>query len=82
MSLPKRYEFIEISGGSREYMTDVRSSRVSGSDGICPIRQCDVSIRKKIDNYFNFSLEAVHVPWLVIVGVHGEPNAVEVDLSH
>jgi hypothetical protein len=52
---------------------------VRGPDGILAIRERDVSIQAQIHDHFRLAGKAVNMPRRMIVGVHDEANAIELE---
>jgi len=63
-------------------MPHIRLASIAWSDGVGPACERDRSILPKIDDHFDFGIEAMDVTGLVVHGVSGKPHAIEPDRTH
>jgi len=80
--LPKRYKFVEMIGGYRQYVAYVRFAAIARPDGICPVRKRNRSVKAKIDDYFHLSTKAMYVPRFVIHRVRRKSYSIEPERTH
>ena len=79
MFLPKLNELVKVPGSNCENVTDIGAACVCWTDRVFSVCQCHVAVWKQIENDFDFSIEPMHMPWLMVHGVDDEANTFEPD---
>jgi hypothetical protein len=72
-------EFLKVSGSHCENVTDIGAACVCWTDRVFSVCQCYVAVCKQIKDDFDFGIESMHIPWLMVHGIDDEANAFEPD---
>jgi len=82
MFLPKLNELVEVPGSHRENVSDIGAACACWTDRVLSVCQCYVAVWKQIEDDFDFGIESINMPWLMVHGLDDEANAFEPDRAH
>lgn len=82
MFLPKLNELVKVPGSHRENVSDIGAACACWTDRVLSVCQCYVAVWKQIEDDFDFGIESMNMPWLMVHGIDDEANAFEPDRAH